>query len=547
MIEVLGAKKYQDLSVNSHCLGQRTSISMMGDNYTTSGHQEFYHPFQISYDSPFVSKSRCAPISEDGKHRHRQLRVIGRGMSSICEPNGLRPPPQQSHPSPRIALQRSLAKSDQPPSDLLFAPSYSSLDQYLADIPPPLRTQKSASSFSSNQDGGDSREPAHQQSHGEQFLPPGTAIGSSTSSEGKLNDSKSVSMACQQGPAPDWILHPPPFLEPRTYRASAADITLARPRLKDLQPHAASDLSVDVTRIQQLDLERENTPWLPIQKPETESSLVNGAKSAEWYAKDCEYSVLTPSTALPTPKRYLPSPKSEIHPDDEYVAYHSGSANLKDCPVPFPPMYEKSHDTSFYVSSNCARDKLYDGPNKNSGAETNVAKVTQFGEKQHEEQTARVFSAASSGSSTARSSSRVKSQESQGPMNPPYGPGNIYENLLNLASNSRPTDYNNPFTYSGSEFSTSSPTIPAKAKQLLGIHPESQSPAMRNLPLRPQTKSSIPFLSKFSKRKTGNNMMLTQDTPSVQSGKKSTSLRRIITTPFKPADGKGITLSKLGR
>lgn len=467
-------------------------------------------------------------------------------MSSVCEANGLRPPPQQSHPSPRIALQRSLAKSDQTPSELPFAPSYSSLDQYLGDIPPPLRTQKSASSFSSNQDDGDSRELAHQQSHGEQFLPPGIAIGSSAASEGKLDDSKSVSMAYQQGPASDRILPPPTFLEPKTYKASAADIMLATPRLKDLQPHAASDLSVEVTRIQQLDLEREDTPWLPIQKPETESWLVKEPKSAEWYAKDREYSVLTPSTALPTPKRYFPSSKSEIHPDDEHLAYHSGSASLKDCPVPSPPMYEKSHDISFYVSSNCAQDRLYDGPNKNLGARTNGAKVTQLGEKQPEEQTARVFPAASSGSSTARSSSRVQSQHVQEPMEPPYGPGNIYENLLNLAANSRPTDSNNPFTYSGSEFSTSSPTIPAKAKQILGIHPGSQSPAMKNLPRKPQTKPSIPFLSKFSKRKTGNNTMLTQDTPSVQSGKKSTSLRRIITTPFKPADGKGITPSKLG-
>lgn len=466
-------------------------------------------------------------------------------MSSICEANGPRSSPQQSHPSPRVALQRSLAKSDQTPSDLPFVNSYSSLDQYLADIPPPLRTQKSASSFSSNQERGDSTEPAHQQSHGEQCLLPGTAIGSSTSSESKLNDSKPVSMAYQQGLAPDWILPPPTFLEPKTYRASAADIMLARPTLKDLQPHAASDLSVEVTRIQQLDLEREDTPWLPIQKPEIESSLVKGPKSAEWYAKDCEYSVLTPSTALPTPKSYFLSSKSEIHPDDESLAYHSGSASLNDCPVPSPPMYEKSHDTSFYISPNCTRDRLYNGPNKNSGARTTGAKVTQLGEKQPEEQTAMVFPAASSGSSTARSSSRVKSQDGQGSMEPPYGPGNLYENVLNLAPNSRPTDSNNPFTYSGSEFSSSSPAIPAKAKQLLGIHPESQSPAMKSLPLRPQTKPSISFLSKFSKRKTGNNTTLTQDTPSVQTDKKSTSLRRIITTPFKPADGKGITLSKL--
>lgn len=459
-------------------------------------------------------------------------------MSSIGEAEGLRPPPQQSHPSPRIALQRSLAKSDKP-SNLPSATSCSSLDQYLADIPPPLRTQKSASSFRSNQDSGDSREPAYHQSHGEQSLPAATAIGSSASSEGKLNVSKSVIMAYQQGPASDWSLPPPTFLEPKTYRASAADTMLARPRLKDLQPHAASDLSVEASRIQQLELEREDIPWLPIQKPETESSLSKGPKSAEWHAKDCEYSVLTPSTALPTPKGYFPSSKSDINPDDEYLAYRSGSASLKDCLVSSPPMYEKSHRTSFNDSSNCARDKLYDGPSKSSGARRNGVKVTQLGEKQPKEQIARVFPAVSSGSSTERSSSRVKPQNGQGPMNPPYGPGNVYENLLNLASNSRPTYSNNPFPYSGSEFSTSSPNIPSKAKQLLGIHPESQSSAMRNPPPRPQTKPSIPFLSKFSKRKTGNNMMVTQDTPSVQTNIKSTSLRKIITTPFRPADGKG--------
>lgn len=468
---------------------------------------------------------------------HPQLRVIGRSMSSIGEAEALRPPPQQSLSSPRIALQRSLAKSDKP-SNLPSAPSRSSLDQYLADIPPPLRTQKSASSFNSNQDSGDSREPAYHQSHGEQSLPPATAIGSSASSEGKLNVSKSVIMAYQQGPASDWILPPPTFLEPKTYRASAADTMLARPRLKDLEPHAASDLSVEVTRIQQLE-EGEDIPWLPIQKPETESSLSKGPKSAESHAKDCEYSVLTPSTALPTPKGYFPSSKSEINPDDEYLAYHSGSASLKDCLVSSPSMYEKSHDTSFNYSSNCARNKLYDGPSKDSGARKKGAKVTQLGEKQPKEQIARVFPAVSSGSSTERRSGRGKSHNGQGPMNPPYGSGNVYENLLNLASNSRPIYSNNPFPYSGSEFSNSSPNIPSKAKQFLGIHPESQSSAMRNLPLRPQTKRSIPFLSKFSKRRTGNNMMLTQDTPSVQTNIKSTSLRRIITTPFRPADGKG--------
>lgn len=538
----------RDLSVNSHCVRQRTSCFALVSRGTTAPHpgtknsiihSRYYMTLPLFRNRDVHSYLKTVII---GSEFHCQLRVIGGDMSSICEANGPRPSPQQSHPSPRIALQRPLAKSDQTPSDLPFAPSYSSLDQYLADIPPPLRTQKSASSFSSNQEGGDSREPAHQQSHGEQFLPPGTAVGSLTSSEGKLNDSKSVSMAYQQGPASDWILPPPTFLEPKTYRASAADS-----RLKDLQPHAASDLSVEVTRIQQLDLEREDTPWLPIQKPEIESSLVKGPKSAEWSAKDCEYSVLTPSTALPTPKSYFSSSKSEIHPDDEYLAYHSGSASLKDCPVPSPPMYGKSHDTSFYISPNCTRDRLYDGPNKNSGARTNKAKVTQLREKQPEEQTARVFPAASSSSSTATSSSRVKPQDGRGSMEPPYGPGNIYENLLNLAPNSRPTDSNNPFTYSRSEFSTSSPTIPAKAKQLLGIHPESQSPAMKTRPLRPQTKPSIPFLSKFSKRKTGNNTTLTQDTPSVQTGKKSNSLRRIITAPFQHADVNGITLYELRR
>lgn len=308
-----------------------------------------------------------------GSEFHRQPRMIGRGMSSISEAEGLRLPPQQSHPSPRIALQKSLAKSDQP-SNLPSPSSCSSLDQYLADIPPPLRTQKSASSFRSNQDGGVSREPAHHQSHGEQVLRPVIAIGSLASSEGKLNVSKSVSMAYQQGPAPDWIFHPLTFLEPKTYRASAADTMLARPRLKDLQPHAAPDLSVEVTRIQQLELEREDTLWLPIQKPETEPSLLKGSKTAEWHAKDCECSVLTPSTALPTPKGCFPSSKSEIHPDDEYLPYHSESASLKDCPVSSPPMYEKSHDTSFGISSNCARDKLYDGSSKNSAARTNGAK-----------------------------------------------------------------------------------------------------------------------------------------------------------------------------
>lgn len=468
-------------------------------------------------------------------------------MSSICEANGLSSPPQQSRRSPQSSSQRSPAKPDQPPKDLLFAPSYSSLNQYLADIPPPLRMQKSANSLSSNRDGGDSREHAHQQSHDEQFLPPRTAIGLSASSDGNLNDSKSVGMTYQQGPAPDRIFPPPSFLEPKTNRSSASDVMLARPRLKDLQPQAASAPSVEVTRIQQFDLGKEDTTWLPIQKPETESSLLKRPKSAQWHAKDYEYSLLTPSTALPTPKRYFPSSKSEIQPDEEYLAYHSGSASLKDCPIPSPPIYENSCDTSFYVSSNCTRDKIYDGPNKHLGARTIEAIVAQFGEKQSEQQIARDFPTASSGSSSAKSLSRVKSHENLGPVNPPYGPGNIYENLLNLELNSRFTDSNKPFTDSGSEFPTSRSTIPAKAKQLLGIHPELQSPTMENLPLRPQSKPSNPFLSKLSKRKTGNNAMLTLDTPVVQTGKKSTSLRRIITTAFKPAGGKDFTRSELGR
>lgn len=481
-----------------------------------------------------------------GSEFHLQLRVIGRGMSSICEANGLRPPPQQPRSSPRSALQKPLAKSDQPPLDLLSAPSYSSFDEYLADIPPPLRTQKSANTFSSNRDGGDSREAAHQQTHGEQLLQPGTAIDSSIPSDGKLNDSESVDMAYQQGPAPNWIL-PPPTLEPKTYIASASDIMLARPKLKDLQPHAASDPSVEITRIQQLDLEEEDTPWLPIQKPETDSSLVTGPKSAEWHAKDYEYSVLTPSTALPTPKIYFSSPKSEIHPEDQYPAYHSGTTSLNDCSVTSPPMYEKIHDTSFYLSSNCSEEKVYGGPDKHLAAGKNEARVTQLGGKQSEEHIARVFPAASSGSSTAKSSSKAMSQEGQVLMNPPYGTGNMYENLLNLAPNSRPADSKYPFTDSDPESTTSRSTIPAKAKQLLGIHPESQSTATRNPPPKPQTRPSISFLSKLSNRKTGNNTMLTRDAPSAQTGKKSTSLRRIITAAFQPAGGKGITRSKLGR
>ena len=520
---------------------------MMGDRYTTFGHHEFYHPFQDHMTLPLFRNRDVHTYLKKinlGSEFHLQLRVIGRVMSSICEANELRPSPQQPRSSPRSALQSPLAKSDQSPLDLLFASSHSSLDQYLADIPPPLRTQKSANSFSSNRDGGDSREAAHQQSHGEQFLQAGTAIDSSTSSDGKFNDSKSVDMAYQQGRAPDWILPPPMKLEPKTYRIGASDIMLARPRLKHLQPHAASDPSVEVTRTQQLDLEGEDTPWLPIQKPELESSLVTGPKSPEWHAKDYEYSVLTPSTALPTPKKDLPSPKFETHPDNDYPAYQSGSTSLNDCPVPSPPMYGKSHDIPFYLSSNCPREEVYYGPDKHLGAGINEAKVTQLGGKQSEEQIARVFPAAFSGSSTAKISSRVKLQEGQGPMSPPYGPSNMYENLLNLAPNSRPTDSNNSLFDSDLEFPTGRPTIPAKAKQLLGINPELQPAAIKNLPLRPQTKPSISFLSKLSNRKTGKNTMLTQDSPSVQTGKKSTSLGRIITAAF---GGKGITRSKLGR
>lgn len=438
-------------------------------------------------------------------------------MSSISEANGHRS-------SPQSALQRSLAESDTPTLDLLFAPS---LDQYLADIPPPLRPQKSVNSFGSNQEGGDSRDPAHQQSHGEQNLPPATAVESSTSSDGKRNDSESVETVYQQDPAPDWGLPPPTFLEPKTYRASASDTIFQRPRLKDLQPHAASDPSVQLTRIQQLYSEKEDTAWLPIQKPEAESSLVKGPKSSDWHAKDHEYSVLTPSAALPTPKSSPPSPTSETYSNDEYLAYYSGSTSLKDGSVPSPPtLYEKSHDRSFYVCSNCTRDKVYNIPYKPLGAGTNEAKAPQFGEKQFEEQIPKAFPAASSGPPTAKSSSRVKPQEGRRPMSPPYDPGNMYGNLSNLAPISRSTGLTNPFTDPASEFPTSHTNIPAKANQLLGIHPEAHSSAIKNLPLRSQTKPSIPFISKLSNRKIGNNRMLTHDTSSVQTGNKSTSFTK---------------------
>lgn len=39
-------------------------ISMIGDSYTASGHQEFYHPFQISYDVSLCLKiEMCTHIS----------------------------------------------------------------------------------------------------------------------------------------------------------------------------------------------------------------------------------------------------------------------------------------------------------------------------------------------------------------------------------------------------------------------------------------------------------------------------------------------------
>lgn len=469
-------------------------------------------------------------------------------MSSISEANGHRPPPQHLRSSPQSALQRSLAESDTQTLDLFFAPSHNSLDQYLADIPPPLRPQKSINSFVSNREGGDSRDPAHQQSHGEQIFPPATAVDSSTSSDSKRNNSESVETVYQQDPAPDWIFPPPMFLEPKPYRASASNINFQRPKLKDVEPQAASDPSVQSTRIEQLDSEKEDTAWLPIQKPEAESSLVKGQKSSEWHAKDYDYSVLTPSAALPTPKRAFPSPTSETYSDDEYLAYYSGSTSLKDSSVSSPPtLYEKSHDRSFYVCSNCTRHKVYNIPYKSLGAGTNKANVPQFGEKQFEEQIPMAFPAASSGPSTAKSSSSVKQHEGQRPTSPPYGPGNMYENLSNLAPNSRSTGLANPFADPASEFPTSRTSIPAKAKQLLGIHPEAHSSAMKTLPLRSQTKPRIPFISKLSNRKIGNNRILTRDTSSVHNGKKSNSLRRIIIAAVRPDGGKGITRSNSER
>lgn len=72
-----------------------------------------------------------------GTEFHLQLRVIDRDMSSICEAKGLQSPHQPS----QSALKTSLAKSDPPTLDLLVTPSHSSLDLYLAEIPPPLRPQ----------------------------------------------------------------------------------------------------------------------------------------------------------------------------------------------------------------------------------------------------------------------------------------------------------------------------------------------------------------------------------------------------------------------
>lgn len=473
-------------------------------------------------------------------------------MPSISEAKGLPSPPQQWRSSSQCALQKSLSNPDPPTRDLLFAPSHSTLVQYLADIPPPLRPPplrpaKSVNSFRKNRECGDLRDPAHRQSHGEQILPPATVVDSSTSSDGKRNDSKSVETAYQQDPATDWILPPPTFLEPTIYRASASDAMLPRPKPKDLQPHAAADPSMVVARIQQLDSEKEDTAWLPIQKPEAESSLIKRPNSSEWHAKDHEYPVLTPSTALPTPKRSFPSPTSETYSDDEHVAYHSANTSLKESSVSSPPtLYEKSHDTPCYFSSICTRDQVYNMPYKSLSAITNEANAPQFREKQFEEKIGKAFPAASSGSSAAKSSSRVKPKEGRKPMSPPYGPGNMYENLSNLAPNCRPTDFTNPFADTDSELPTSRPTIPAKAKQLLGIHPEAQSSAIKNLPLRPQTKPSISFLSKISNRKTTNNTMLTHYTSSVQTGKKSATLRRIFIAPFQPAGGKVITRSKSG-
>lgn len=148
---------------------------------------------------------------------------------------------------------------------------------------------------------------------------------------------------------------------------------------------------MEVTQIQQLGLEERHT-LAP--DPETGNKVI----ASEWTEKCrmarqrlrilCTYSIYGANY----PQKIFPSPKSEISPDDEYIAYHSGSAGNKDCTVPSASMYEKSHDKSFHVSSNCTRDKVYDDPNKHLGAVTNAAKVTQLGEKQSEGQTGSVFS-----------------------------------------------------------------------------------------------------------------------------------------------------------
>lgn len=421
-------------------------------------------------------------------------------MSSISEANGLRPPPQQLRSSPQGALQRPLSKPDPPTLDLLLAPPHCSLAQYLADIPPPLRPQKSVNSFGNNREGGDSRDVAHQQSHSEQILPLATVADSSTSSDSKWSDSKPLETVYQQGLDPDWNLPPPTFLEPKTYRASTSDAMFPRPKLEDLQPHAASDPSVESTRIQQLESEIEDSAWLPIQKPEAESSLKNGPNSSECHSKDHEYSVPNPSTALPTPKRSFPSPTSKTCPDDEYLAYHSGTTSLKASPVsPRSTLYEKRCNASCYVSSSCTRDKLYNMPYKPLGAIANEANAPQFRQKQSEEK--KTFPATSSGSSTAKNLSRVKPQEGQRPMSTLDGAGNTYENLSNLAPNCRATDFTNSFTDPGSEFPTSCPIIPAKAKQLLGIHPKARSSATKNLPLGPKANLESHFFPSYPSEK----------------------------------------------
>lgn len=157
--------------------------------------------------------------------------------------------------------------------------------------------------------------------------------------------------------------------------------------------------------MQPFDSESEDKAWLPIQKPEADSSLIKWPNSAEWHAKDMN--TVTPCTALPAPKRSIPSPTSEIYSDDKYLVYKSGSSSLKDCSVSAPPIpYEKGHDASYHVSSNYTQDIVYSGPYKPLGAGINEAKATQLGEKQFK---------ASSGSSTAKSSRRVEPKRAGGP------------------------------------------------------------------------------------------------------------------------------------